>query len=821
MKKLFSFLAALVFATSLFAAETTLWEGTFDSQIELNGATVATFKTGEVLRVYATVPAAGGNFKICYKSEANGWIETTIPSIGTQWPWINGGETYFEFAFTDEDITALAGQNIYLYENGNPITRVSLITEDPIAQSRIIWTGSQDLDWTVNPPLYLLLEAATLGTINEGDRMVVTLEVTVPDTAYPQIQLCDLNNEWASLEHINLTATTTEVKINITADIASALTAGTVLAGYGCTVTQVAIQVTGGGGETSTIWTGEKDFGTAWGEWETLAADKFADAVEGQLLRVRFNNLRAGAQLKLSNSAWGDLPDAPIQALSGRYQDFTITADMLAELKSNGTIISGMGFTMVEVLLINPADLKPLTLVVPVTDNWVFDGKPSITVTVTNPYEAPVTANVEIELATDKIEPVDTLLASREIAAGATENIVLTTDADLAAGFYKATCIVNDDLARAFFFGVDPTDIVSASDKQADYDTYWAAAKTQLDAVAINAQLTEITAKSTANRKVYLVEMQSVPDSLTGEPVTIRGYYCEPQDGKKHPVIMHYLGYDSGYRPGGQDVKPYCPSGDAEPDYAEFYLSTRGQSINNRAADEREADGKGDFVNTYGDWFAFQFGNKDSYYYRGAYMDCVRAIQFMASRETSDMNNLYAEGQSQGGAFTYAAASLSGYAFRAIAPGIAFMGDFPDYFDIVNWPAYVAREQRDSLGWTDEQMYAFLSYYDTKNLATTISCPVIACIGLQDNVCPPHTNIVPYNNLQSADTELLFNPENGHQVADTWYADYMAFFAARKHNETAIDNTNVGANAIKVLEDGQLMIIRNNVKYNANGNVVK
>ena len=80
---------------------------------------------------------------------------------------------------------------------------------------------------------------------------------------------------------------------------------------------------------------------------------------------------------------------------------------------------------------------------------------------------------------------------------------------------------------------------------------------------------------------------------------------------------------------------------------------------------------------------------------------------------------------------------------------------------------------------------------------------------------------MPYNNLQSADTELLFNPENGHQVADTWYADYMAFFAARKHNETAIDNTNVGANAIKVLEDGQLMIIRNNVKYNANGNVVK
>ena len=494
---------------------------------------------------------------------------------------------------------------------------------------------------------------------------------------------------------------------------------------------------------------------------------------------------------------------------------------MLAELQANGTIISGLGFTMTEILLINPADLKPLTLSVPVTDKWVFDARPSFTVTVTNPYSEPITANVEIELATDHIVPVDTLFTAQEIAAGATENIILSTDADLVAGFYKATCIVNDDLARAFFFGVNPTDIVSAPDKQADYASYWAAVKAQLDAIDINAQLTEITAKSTSNRKVYLVEMQSVPDGLSGEPVTIRGYYCEPTDGLKHPVIMHYLGYDSGYRPGGQDVKPYCPSGDAEPNYAEFYLSTRGQSINNRAADEREADGKGDFTNTYGDWFAFHFGDKDSYYYRGAYMDCVRAIQFMASRPTSDMNNLYAEGQSQGGAFTYAAASLSGYAFRAIAPGIAFMGDFPDYFDIVNWPAYVAREQRDALGWTDEQMYAFLSYYDTKNLATSISCPVIACIGLQDNVCPPHTNIAPYNNLLSTDKELIFNPENGHQVANSWYNDYMAFFKDREGATTAISNTRTYANAIKMLVDGQLVIIRNNVTYNANGNVVK
>ena len=570
-------------------------------------------------------------------------------------------------------------------------------------------------------------------------------------------------------------------------------------------------------GETRSIWTGEKIMPSDWSGYQIFAASEFTDAVEGQLIRCRFKDITGYAQLQLKDNTtnWPVLVDAPTaDNLGGRYYDYTITTDMLEVLQARGLVVSGCNYTLIEVLLINPADLKPLTLSVPVTNNWVFDGKPSITIHVENPYEEAVTAEVEVELATDKGVALDTLLASREIAAGATENIVLTTDANLAAGFYKATCIVNDDLARAFFFGVNPTDIVSASDKQADYASYWADAKAQLDAIDIDAQLTEITAKSTSNRKVYLVELQSVPDGLAGEPVTIRGYYCEPTDGLKHPVIMHYLGYDSGYRPGGQDVKPYCPSGDAEPNYAEFYLSTRGQSINNRAADEREADGKGDFTNTYGDWFAFNFGDKDSYYYRGAYMDCVRAIQFMASRETSDMNNLYAEGQSQGGAFTYAAASLSGYTFRAIAPGIAFMGDFPDYFELTNWPAYVARENQGEM--SDAEMFAFLSYYDTKNLAATISCPIIACIGLQDNVCPPHTNIAPYNNALSTDKELIFNPENGHQAGNTWYTDYMAFFQDRDDKGGTTDFETVSNSSVevsKVLRGGQLIIFRDEVAY--------
>lgn len=684
-------------------------------------------------------------------------------------------------------------------------------------------------DWSSG---YAQIASTDLSAAVAGDEINVYVTAVSSGTEWPQVYLQYVDAEWnwvdfADTHNYSLSGKTAPHKatIALTQAMIDNITAGNylIVKGAGYTAEKITFTHTPAeAGTTQSIWSGSVVMPDNWGAWQTINASKFANAVEGQLLRCRFTDLSTNAQLQLKQTGdWSELVDAPLAQISGRYYDYTITASMLVELKANGVIVSGSNYTLKEVLLINPADLKPLTLAVPVTDNWVFTAKPAITIHIENPYGEPVTANVEVEITTDRSVTVASLSATKELAVGASQDIFMTTNDNLAPGFYKATCIVNDDLARAFVFGIDPTDIVSAPDKQPDFYSFWAAAKAQLADIDMNATLTEITAKSTATRKVYLVEMNSVPDGLTGEPVVVRGYYCEPTDGQKHPVIMHYAGYDSGYRPGGQDVKPYCPSGDAEPTYAEFFLSTRGQNINNRAADEREADGKGDFVNTYGDWFAFHFGDKDSYYYRGAFMDCVQAVRFMATRSTSDMTNLFAEGQSQGGAFTYAAAALSDYPFRAIAPAIAFLGDYPDYFEITNWPAYVARENQGTM--TDAEMFAFLSYFDTKNLATVISSPTLACIGLQDNVCPPHTNIAPYNNLQSTDKQLIFNPELMHQADNDWYSRFMAFFKAHTYS-TGTDLLMAGNQqpaASKVLRDGQLYIIHNNVKFNANGTMVK
>ena len=419
-----------------------------------------------------------------------------------------------------------------------------------------------------------------------------------------------------------------------------------------------------------------------------------------------------------------------------------------------------------------PAELLPLKQSVPVTDNWVFDTKPAITIHIENPNAVAVEAKVIAKITTDLKKAVTSIEKVVEVPANGTLDVPVTTPEDLAPGFYRAHCIVNNKGARTFNFGISPEKIVSAPDKQPDFDEYWAAAKEQLAAIDMDAQLTELPTKSTAKRKVYLVELKSVPDSPDGEPVTVRGYYAEPQDGQKHPVIMHFYGYDSQKATSW----PPCPGGN-DSEYAEFFFSIRGQMLNNRAAKNRVPDGKGDFVNIYGDWFAYNFGVKDGYYYRGAFMDCVQAVRFMATRETSDMTQLFAEGSSQGGALSYAVAALSDYPFTAIAPCVAFLGDFPDYFNIVTWPAETAKANKGSM--TNEEMYAFLSYFDTKNLATRISASVIACSGLQDVTCPPHTNIAPFNNLPTEDKVFYYYPEMGHEIPADWNKKIMAFFKER------------------------------------------
>ena len=92
-------------------------------------------------------------------------------------------------------------------------------------------------------------------------------------------------------------------------------------------------------------------------------------------------------------------------------------------------VVSGVNFTCTAVEIWNAADLTPLTLSVPVTNNWVYkDGVPTFTIKVTNPYSKAVTAKAVVEIATDKMTVVTSASKSQEVAAGGSAEIVVSLD---------------------------------------------------------------------------------------------------------------------------------------------------------------------------------------------------------------------------------------------------------------------------------------------------------------------------------------------------------------------------------------------------------
>ncbi len=625
-----------------------------------------------------------------------------------------------------------------------------------------------------------------------ADQIVITI-AEVSTEGYAQVQLND--GQWQSIPgagNIALNTESTSATYTLTADMLETVQEnGMLVRGAYYTVTSVdLIDVTTDNNYDNSVWIGNTVMPSDWSAWQVVPSSSFHAARVGDLLRMRVTDVKAGAQGRISSNhggteGWVDMPGTEIVQISGNYFQFTITQAILDELNNYEMIVSGCNYTLTAIDIIDPATIVPLALEVPVTgDDWVWnEGEtPSVQVNISNPTANATTANATIAVLTDKAEPVLNDAKSATIAANGSQTVAFELPIDK-PGFYQCTISVNDELARSFNIGYAPTQIVSEPDAQSDFDTFWSDLLAALDEVDPQYTLTELPEHSSADRKVYLVEMKSVADG-TGNDITVRGYYAEPVGEGIYPALIHFQGYDSD-----PTTEPWCMNGSDNPGWVELTFSTRGQLINNRPP----------YENAYGDWFAYGFGDKDNYYYRGAYADAVRAIDFIASRSKTDTRNIFAEGSSQGGALTIAAAALDDR-LQAIAPSIQFMGDFPDYFQVGQWPASVAFAQQEALGLSDDEMYAMLSYFDTKNLAPRITCPVITTIGMQDNVCPPHTNIAPYNNLTqvaATDKQISFNPELMHTVPDDWYVTYTEFFNKYMDTTTGIDQATITDQADK------------------------
>ncbi len=327
---------------------------------------------------------------------------------------------------------------------------------------------------------------------------------------------------------------------------------------------------------------------------------------------------------------------------------------------------------------------------------------------------------------------------------------------DLKPGFYKAVLSLESKMGNKkhnFNFGYEPEQIVSPADPQPDFAEFWQRAKAELATVDPQFKMIRIDSLCTDKKNVYLVEMRSLGNAL------IRGWYQVPVRPGSYPAVMQVPGYSSTIMPS------YVNYGD---DIIGFGLNIRGHG---NSTDDVNPGFPG--------YILTNLDDKEKYIYRGAYMDCVRGIDFLCSRPEVDASRIAVEGASQGGALTFAAAALNNDRIAVCAPQVPFLSDFRDYFRVARWPGneFVDLvENQKKLTW--DQAFYTLSYFDIKNLAHMIKAPMIMGVGLMDDVCPPHINFAAYN-LVTAEKKYIVYPKAGHGLPEDFSRAGMDWIRTR------------------------------------------
>jgi cephalosporin-C deacetylase len=226
---------------------------------------------------------------------------------------------------------------------------------------------------------------------------------------------------------------------------------------------------------------------------------------------------------------------------------------------------------------------------------------------------------------------------------------------------------------------------------------------------------------------------------LSYQRTTVRGWLEVPKKKGIYPTLIRVPGYQ-------ENMKPI----DAADDIIVFSFNTRDHGESDDSEDGRNED-----------MWVRGLDSKDAYYYKGLFLDCIRALYYLSTRKDVDTSRIAIWGASQGGGLSFSTAALDSRVALCIAD-IPYMCDYPNYFEITYWKEVCTWfDTHPNATW--ETLLNTLSYYDTKNFADKINCPVWMGIGLQDDVCPPSTSFVTYNKVHSDKNYIVYKNERHGQ----------------------------------------------------------
>ena len=264
-----------------------------------------------------------------------------------------------------------------------------------------------------------------------------------------------------------------------------------------------------------------------------------------------------------------------------------------------------------------------------------------------------------------------------------------------------------------------------------------------------------------ASRSTETVEVFEIGyDSLDG--VRVAGWYCVPKRERippPYPGLLLVPGYIS---------EPTLPKSWAKLGYAAVGVAPRGKLRSNRQ-----------YNPGYPGLLVDNVVDRNTYAYRGFYVDAARAVDFLRNRPEVDRARIGVHGSSQGGALTITTAALRADAIACGAAGAPYLCGMMDAAGLTH--SYPYEEINEYLRLYPEREQAVretLNYFDGINFAPLIRCPMQINIGLRDDVCPPETGFALYDALGCEKT-LHPYPNCAHDAGSHWEAPRIVEFLAR------------------------------------------
>jgi cephalosporin-C deacetylase len=293
--------------------------------------------------------------------------------------------------------------------------------------------------------------------------------------------------------------------------------------------------------------------------------------------------------------------------------------------------------------------------------------------------------------------------------------------------------------------------------KKKDFDKFWSTTIKQSANQPLNISLKkfEFPAKNVVCHRLYY------DGFIKGR---MCGWYLLHKNAANVPVILSIHGY------GGKkhDLLNYLPW--VYQGYAVFAIDVRGQT-------GESTDGI-EYPNPQGKYNLVKgICNKDSYYLRYTYMDTIRALNVLLSRQEIDKSRIAVMGTSQGGGFTIILSALCTDKIKLGIPHIPGFCHLKRALDMATAP-YTEITDYIKENNVKNAVFDTLSYFDAMNFADKIKSQICITAGLQDTICLPSTIFAAYNHMKTK-KEIIVYDYNWHEFRD--YMNDQTFVWIKKY----------------------------------------